>query len=238
MKVVALISWYDERPSWLAATVASLKDFADHIIAVDGAYLLYPGGRPASSSDQAETIQDAAATLGIGCTIHTPSTVWLENETEKRSFMFALAETMTTEEDWYFPIDADEVCTYISPGTRELLEATDLDAADINLWNRSAIPDRDDAHEKARQFVWEDEEQHPHRQIFRAIRGLKVEGTHYHYVTPDGRQLWGSSPVDGLDLTQNVSIEHRNTQRTMKRDQNRILYYERRDRLGIECAPS
>lgn len=237
MKVVALISWYDERPSWLAATVASLNGFVDHIVAVDGAYALYPNAKPASTSDQAETIQDAATALGIGCTIHTPQTVWIGNETEKRSFMFSLAETITDPTDWYFPIDADEVCTHIAPDARELLAETEFDAADINLWNRSVIPDRDDAHEKARRFVWENQDQHPHRQIFRALRGLRVEGTHYHYVTDD-RQLWGDSPEEGLDLTQHIAIEHRNSQRTMARDQDRMLYYQRRERMGIECVPS
>lgn len=237
MKIVGLISWYDERPSWLAATVASLKGFVDHVVAVDGAYMLYPGGRANSPIDQAEAVRLACDSIGAGCTIHVPQTVWFENETEKRSMMFRLAEAVTDADDWYFPIDADEVCTHIAPIARELLEETDLDAADINLWSRSEIPDRDDAHERAKMFRWESESRAPHRQIFRAVRGLHVAGTHYHYLTPDGQQLWGDRPVEGLDLTQHISVEHRNGQRSMARDQDRMLYYQRRDRNKVECAP-
>jgi hypothetical protein len=48
MSVVGLISWWDESPTWLAASITSLGRFCDHVVALDGRYALYPDrARPA-----------------------------------------------------------------------------------------------------------------------------------------------------------------------------------------------
>jgi hypothetical protein len=44
-KIWGLLSWYDESPSWLAEAVASFAPMLDGLIAVDGAYALYPDAR-------------------------------------------------------------------------------------------------------------------------------------------------------------------------------------------------
>lgn len=235
MKIVALISWYDEHPPWLAATVASVAKFVDEIVAVDGAYALYPQGTAQSDPVQAQTILETAAAAGIGATVYTPPTVWGGNEVEKRSHLFTLGEAITTEDDWYFPIDADEVMKHASVRVRPALEETDLDVAEITLSERANVEQN-----IARQIDWPETERHKHRQLFRAIRGLHVDTAHYHYKTPGGFYLWGPEHIcePALDLSMEVEVEHRNHLRTIARDKARREYYQRRERLGIECAAS
>src|SRR6266498_1360247 len=57
LKIIAILSWFDESPSWLSACVASLaRAGCSHLVAVDGAYRLYPDGRPHSGIAQQDAI--------------------------------------------------------------------------------------------------------------------------------------------------------------------------------------
>lgn len=233
MKIVALLSWYDETPAWLAATVASVAPLVDDVVAVDGAYCLYPNGKGSSDPMQAQTILETAAACGIGATVYTPQCVWGGNEVEKRSHLFAMAEQLTVETDWYFPIDADEVLKFASPHVRPMLEETQLDVAEISLNDKMKV-DTD----LARQMDWPEYESHKHPQLFRALRGLHVDTAHFHYVA-DGRYLWGppGKMETALDLSQEIKVEHRNHLRSVARDNARRTYYQRREQLGVErCA--
>jgi hypothetical protein len=40
MKIIGLLSFYDESPAWLSACVAGIGRWCDGLIAVDGAYAL------------------------------------------------------------------------------------------------------------------------------------------------------------------------------------------------------
>ena len=85
MRLVAILNFYEESSQWLAALVASLqKANVDHIVAVDGAYALFPDAmtRPRSGPEQPQAIIECAHTLGIGCTIHRTRSAWGGNEVE------------------------------------------------------------------------------------------------------------------------------------------------------------
>lgn len=229
MRIIGLLSWYNERPSWLAATVASAAPHIDHIVAVDGAYMLYPGGKPHSSTEQAEAVRQTARACGIGCTIHEPQTVWTQNEVQKRSAMFRLGEAVASpNEDWYFVLDGDEIVTDCYCDLRQTLTDTDLDAGTVTFWD-----DRDHQAPDERPFVTGFTSEQPIRVLFRAIPGLKVEGKHYCYVTPDGRYLWGDEPCE-LALDVPLRIEHRSTKRDLWRQKESKDYYATRDELNIE----
>ncbi len=95
MRLIGILSWYDERPDWLAATVASLaKAQVSHLVAVDGRYALYPDSRPSSPGVQHDAIVETCRGAGMGLTMHIPTEPWAGNEVAKRTFCFELAETV------------------------------------------------------------------------------------------------------------------------------------------------
>ena len=238
-RVIGLLSWYSESAVWLAATVASAAKCCDHIVAVDGAYFLYPEGRNRSSSEQAAIITDVAAAHGMGVTVHTPSTVWEGNEVEKRSFMFRLAETIAESGDWYLVLDGDEVILDVPSDFKQRLAATDLEAGEVTFWEHQDPQQDSKLAAAARQFEWSGHHRYPIRTLFRAIPGLKVETNHYTYVTPDGRQLWGNDTqkeqVPALDC-RDLLIEHRTHLRDLARRADAQRYYKTRDAAGIEAG--
>lgn len=222
MKVVGLLSWYDEHPDWLADAIAAIAIVTDHLVAVDGAYGLYPGGRPWSSQDQADAIRDITAGLGLGLTLHHPQTTWAGNEVEKRATMFALAEAFTTEEDWYLVIDGDEIAEF-PPDFLARLETTPHDVGEVTFWERQEGPPPT--------FDYT----HFPRILFRAVRGLTVDTKHYRYVLPDGRQMWGDGPCETAEDFKDVRIEHKTKYREPERRAAAKGYYDLRDQRNIEC---
>lgn len=235
-KLIGLISWFDEDPAWLAASVASLSKLdVDHLVAVDGAYRLLPDGKPSSPPEQAEAIRETAHGLGIGLTLHAPPAAWAGNETEKRSAMFALAEQVAVPDfDWYFVLDADEVVVSAPRDLRERLKFASQDSGQTTVLNHAGP----EAMRETR-FDWNPISPVEIPKFFRAIPGLRVEGTHYCYRLPDGRDLWGH----GVEMARgerrfvdcrDVRIEHRTKFRAAHRSATQRAYYERRDRLKIE----
>lgn len=245
MRIVALLSWYDENPAWLGGLTAAFAGVADHIVAVDGAYSLYPSGRPRSPQGQAEAIRDAAAAINIGCTIHEPQTTWVGNEVEKRNFMFHLAEKITTPDDWYLVIDGDEIVRRAGDLKAEM-EASPHHAADATLYG-----ERGHIHPSDRAFVTGKREEMQIPVMFRALRGLSVVRKHYCYEAPDPEdahnhdgslkhpaerdvlKLWGDGPCEPR-ATFAVHIEHRQSERDLWRAKGATDYYDLRDRLGVE----
>ena len=237
MRVIGLLSWYAESNVWLAATVASAAKCCDHIVAVDGAYALYPEGRNRSGLEQAAIIHEAAAASGMGSTVHVPPEKWEGNEVAKRSFMFRLGESVATAgDDWYMVLDADEVVLQATD-VRERLEATEFDVAEVTFINREDVELKEETAQAARQFAYPDESSQAIPIFFRALPGLAVIGNHYTYRLPDGRTLWGNPSVctqePRLDLS-DVLIEHRSNFRTIHRNEARKDYYQRRDKAAIE----
>lgn len=226
--IVALLSWYDEPPEALAAMVASLALIpVTRLVALDGAYALYPDGQPRSSSDQYQAFDTAARRHDIHLSIHTPATVWAGNETEKRSRLFELGEQVAGPDDWYMVIDADEQILQAPPDVPARLNATPFDVAGVTLL----------------------EPGHPLGTIvfdtfpmfFRAIPGIRCHRDHFTYRTPDGRNLWGDAKRARLeprhDLTDLV-VEHRNQLRHPDRRNAALGYYRARDELGVEDLPA
>lgn len=233
MKIVGLVSWYDEKPDFLAACVASMASFVDHVVAVDGAYIMYPGGKAQSPTGQVEAIRETARACHLGCTVHEPQERWGGNEVEKRAFMFSLAETVAKDaNDWYFVLDADEVVSEVGMDVRETLLTSEHDVGQVTCWQH-----RGHYEPQERPFVSEMVEQQQLRKFFRAIPGLTVTLNHYTYVVPDGRHMWGMGgpvPLEQPEDMPLLKVEHRNKGRDLWRAQQARSYYERRDELKIE----
>lgn len=231
MRLVALLSWYEEDPRWLTEMVDSLpKAGVDHLIALDGAYALFPGATPQSHPSNAVAIAKACDRYGITHTILAPEEVWEGNEVEKRSALFELGEQVTTEDDWYIVMDADELILD-APNLKGQLAATDCDVA-RGIFNE----------ERGDPLVLvgkpRNKDHFPIRMMFRAIRGLRVKHNHWTYVTPDGRKLWGQNKrklAPALDT--DLQILHRTELRETARRVDQHHYYETRDEAKVEIGP-
>lgn len=246
MKLIGLLCWYDESPSWLAACVASMAAAGvDHVVAVDGAYRLYPEGRPRSSGNQQETILKVAYGTGIGATVHAPQELWAGNEVEKRGFMFKLAEQIAVPgRDWYLVMDADEILVKADQ-LRAALDATDLNVAELLALEYQDPLSNPTTAKAARQINWPREHGFKVRKFFRALPGLTVEGNHYTYGVPGNDvKLWGNPTAgvqleDALDLSLDVKLEHRTNLRDVARKTSQVEYYKVREQVGSEqseCA--
>jgi hypothetical protein len=231
MQIVALLSWYEENPEWLADMVAGLElAGVDRLVALDGAYALYPGATPQSHPSQKEAIRGACDGF-CPVDIYTPTEVFKGNEVQKRSMLFELGEQVTTEDDWYLVIDADETVTSIPDDFRQRLAQTPLDVAQVTF-----VEARNEASPPP--SAWQRKSRYPIRIMFRAIRGLRVKTNHWTYVTPDGRRLWGQNRrtlEPALDLT-DLEIFHRSDLRHEERRADQYRYYATRDERKVEIG--
>ena len=247
MRVLAGLSFFEESPSWLSALVASCAGLADHFIAVDGAYALYPDSirHPASGVEQHEAIIQTAAACQIGCTIYRPQLSWADNELGKRRFLFRAMELEAEPDDWYLIVDGDDLLNRVPFDAKERLAATELDVAEVSLWWRE---DWEASEDKARRAAWHatggppDEWSVYHRALFRAVPGLTVGYAHMIYETPDGRRLRGqldddNTPLEPAEDLTDLRVEHRHGMRNPTRREQAQTYYRRRTELGVEAAP-
>lgn len=207
--VIGILSWFDEDPAWLAGTVSSLTKIpVGHLVAVDGAYALYPEGRASSPPEQAAVIAETCRALDIGLTLHAPREVFFGNEVEKRTLGFRLAETVAEPGDWYFVIDADELVDHAF-GVEETLARSSEDVASIALDNTQGV-----------------------RRLYRATPGIHCKTTHYEFFTAGGQSLFRG----GYEILR-VQIDHRSEKRDRDRRERQKHYYRRRDELGVEKEP-
>lgn len=241
MKVVALISWWEESPAWLAATVSSAAKLCDHVVAVDGAYSLMPGGTARSEPNQAETVLRTCDALNMGCTVVRPKDVWFGNEVEKRTFAFAECRNVVTPgEDWIIVLDGDDVLTDVPTDTRMRLELTDMDVAEVVLWDRQTWSN-DETAAAARELELPPHSTQHQRRIFRAADEIVVAGAHFCYQARHGDETswyWGTQDhglTPALAL-HDVKIEHRTKHRDKWRKRQAQDYYERRNALKAETT--
>jgi hypothetical protein len=236
-RVVGLLSWYDEAPSWLAATVASFAPYIDALVAVDGPYAAFPhNGRAKSSPEQVEAIQRVADAVGIELIIHQPSYPWLGGEVEKRTQAFHLCQSITDDQDWIWVFDADEVLTKAPSDFRLQLEDAPSDAVAATLTQTRNLDELGDV---AGAMSFQPDSHHDLTMIFRALDGLRVMGRHDTYVAGTDENpvyLWGPStlPVVTPWRMVGLEVEHRTHRRAAVRKAQSAEYYRTRDALGLE----
>jgi hypothetical protein len=230
-RLVALLSWWDENPDWLADVVRSLAlADVDALVAVDGSYPHMPGATASSEPEQAVEIQVAARVLPLGAYVYQPSELWA-SECVKRTAMFRYAEDF--DPDWLLVIDADEVILQAPDDLKARLAASPVDYADVCSLEQPAqvlgggVEDADIPQVLASRWV------KPRRCLFRAVPGITVGPAHYNYVTPDGRDLWGDEYGSPLRI-RDMMIDHRGARRDPERLRARQAYYEARDIAGVE----
>ncbi|HXJ65633.1 MAG TPA: hypothetical protein VNN79_17895 [Actinomycetota bacterium] len=212
MRVIGVLSWYSEKPSWLAACVSSMGRLCDHVVAFDGAYARFPTDQARSRPDEAETIARTADGLGMGWTIHSPREKWWGGEVEKRAAMLRAAANLAEPDDWILSLDADEVLADVWGGTRTVLSDATEDVGEVMITD-------------------ENQGRAPIRRLFRALPELTVEQAHYVVTARKGSEkivLVGDrkvhNEVPALPL-HDVLIRHRQSERDPERKAQKQLYY-------------
>jgi hypothetical protein len=216
--LTALLSFFDEQPSWLTATVASLpKAGVSHLVAGDGVYGLYPNAlrHYRSAQEQIDAITAACYGAGIGLTLHIPTSCYMGNELEKRNHMLTLARTVT-EDGWLLIIDSDEAITHASHDLAEQLDQSQDDVAYYKLMEQGTP-----------NYI---------RGLYRNTPDLRVEACHYGYRNNQG-WLWDGHGTPATDLTDHLVLEHRQRGSQTPRHLNKWDYYRRRDELKVETSP-
>jgi hypothetical protein len=224
MRIIGLLSWYDEDVVWLRELVTSLPLIGcRHLAALDGSYALLGARRHLSPTEQPVALLEAGEAAQTAVTVGAGPRPW-DSEMEKRTTLFRLAEEAYEPEpgDWYFVIDADEVVRSRCNVAARLSETTAY-AAKVTLWWSKGSGR---GLQRSRRF-------------FRAEPGLAVEGNHYTYVLPDGRRVWGNELEGPLlpSIQTAVNLEHRTVDRADRRKAKQLAYYRERDRLLVERVP-
>lgn len=245
MTICGVIVWYDETAAWLSSAVAGFARLCDHIVAVDGAYALYPAGRPRSHPDQSEAILDACEAAGVGCVVHRPSSVWWGNEVEKRNFSLQLARPLLTPgEDWVLIFDSDyQVMRLDDPAfIRGLVRETDRNVMTYTLLDTQEAGLLEDAHDLPTDWTYKD------RGLFRWTDDLEYVGCHYFMRgTYQGEQQWvrgpeltdtGTGLVEAGDLGSSMVVLHRRSRRPRARNDAAHGFAMMRDRHGAEAVPA
>lgn len=234
MKIFALLSWFNEQESHLRRCVSSLEGFADVVVALDGAYATFPEARAESPCSQRAALHEAARDAGLAYCLKTPYRAWKGGEVEKRAALFDLARTAgATPDDWFLIIDADMAVGYVSEHARAKLEATGRAVAE-QRWHNLQINGVISGEYRM-------------RFMFRALPGLTVERAHYLYTVPNeagphGRRfLWHlpdghPAPEPIVDLFDDVTLVHFNSQREPVRKRQALDYYKARDGAGLEAV--
>lgn len=245
-RVIGLLNFWDESPTWLAATVASLARVCDHVVALDGRYALFGDERLASPQEQADAIAHAAYGAGVGLTLVQPRRVYLD-EMEKRTalFQYGLVEAEPGT-DWFLVLDADEV---LDPTVTRyaidayLDEAVKHDAAVVCGMLRETIDEHANVQRSiaSRKIEVDPTPIAPSPRLWLAHRDMRVEGYHFHYsgTDEDGNRvvLWnrdGDGERVDWSIAEQLVVETRCLLRSNHRAAQRTEYYATRDELGIE----
>lgn len=257
-RVVGVLSWYDESASWVGAAVAGMARVCDDIVAVDGAYALYPGGRPRSAPDQSEVILGTCEALGVGCVIHRPRDVWRGNEVEKRNHTLQLARALMDPapvddeptDQWVLIFDSDyRVILLDDPNrVRRDLGGTDLHVATYTLLDGQDVHADEFLAAYAQSRHIDHEWTIRDRGIFRWTDDLRYVGKHWITCgTYAGEHHWLRGPdlqagevdkaADCLHLGRGLVVVHRRHERSKTRALAADGYYALRDELGVERVP-
>lgn len=246
-RVIGLVSWWDESPTWLAASVSSLGRFCDHVVVLDGRYAMYPDQRLQSGIDQVMAAIEAARAVGVGVTMHTAPRTF-KDEMEKRTHLFRLgAIEARSHEDWFFVLDGDEVVVE-SPPRDEILARLEAEREKGVYAVTATLFERVDPHYNEQrtdlgmklEIEWRYECASP--RFWRVLDSMRVVGYHYSYVGEDERgdtiELWGDDSCAKRapwgSFCGKVVLENRNRLRGKQRDADREQYYRDRDATGLE----
>lgn len=246
VKIIGCLVWYDESSTWLASHVAGFARVCDLIVAVDGAYALYPGARPRSHPDQAFAIQDACEAMECGLVLHRPNSVFWGNEVEKRNLSLKLAAPFATDNTWILVFDSDLLVFHAEPDIiRYELERTECNAATYTWLDGKDYQALPDEVEFARTIPASTDWTIRARSLYRWTPDLEYGPAHYTVSgTYDGEKQWVMGPeqiqgqsgrvVPACNLEYSLVAIHRRQNRALARNQDAEGYCHARDTAKVE----
>lgn len=135
MKVIGVISLFEEPLEWVEESISRAASICDHMIVVDGAFESYPHKSPRSPDEMMEVAVRACGRTPV--TTLVPGVAW-PSQADKITACFALCEAFGTWwEDWLFVFAADEFLHCKPRKLREYLATTQADQICIpflTLW--------------------------------------------------------------------------------------------------------
>lgn len=225
MKIITMLSWYNEEFNLLRETIRGAAACGStELVAVDGAYALYPNAAPRSKWGQVTWIDTLCQRDGMGLTLRRPSGPWEGNEVAKREAMLQLALTIADEGDWLMILDADHHVAECNIDVAAALSGTDLNVAEIGFYESVDATGKPMLYEIST--------------FIRAIPGTHMGTNHYTYIFPNGTTSTilraGGGTALRLDLRQGVVLKHAVYEQPPERRERQTAYYDDRDRLGVE----
>lgn len=245
MKLIGLLSYFDESASWLSTVVAGMGQFCDAVVAVDGGYALYPGSRPRSMPEQADAIRLAAEAVDLELILYQPKEIFWQNEVQKRNLTLKLAGAIAEPDvDWVAVFDADmHIMKTNRDSIRWDLENTKLNVATMTVLEGKDMLDDDTLRVVAQQVPLDHEWTTRARLIYRYHPTLAYGPQHWSVTRKVGRRkawLWGPTAMKlepALELDASLVCYHRSQDRAYLRRQAAEVYYETRDIRKIEVSP-
>jgi hypothetical protein len=227
VRLTALLAFYDEQPKDLILYVASLTQaHVDNLIAIDGAYQLYPHTTHHSPPTQHATLAAACQQARIPLHLHIPEHAWQGNEPEKRTALFQLAHQQSDPDDWWIVLDTDELIQTAPTDMRDRLQRTDHATAEVTVCDTLAL--------QANQPNWP--AYFKQRRLYRA-QPIHLGHSHADYHAADGTHL-GLDPLTTPTLSlHDLTIWHAPQRRNQTRQQAKADYYQTREQTGNELGP-
>jgi hypothetical protein len=243
VKLIGVLSFYNESPSWLSACIASMAGVCDHVVAVDGRYGRFPDDAAVSPPEQAEAIVETAVGARLPLTLHRPTEPFYGNEVEKRNLTIKLAAAIGEEmRDWLFICDADCYVVESSEFLKHDLERTEHHCASVLVEEHMDSASEGFNVDIAKQVSLPSNWRSPVTLLYRLLPKMAYQGTHYSLGGEvDGKHvwLWGHDHAETpADLRQGIVVKHRNVERPKRRQEQAAAYYAARDRLKLEQRPS
>lgn len=237
-RIAALMSFYDDPPDMIERAIESVAELVEVIVAVDGAYGVFPSGEARSPAEQVDAIQETAAACDLDLLLYQPNDVWHGGEVEKRDFMFRLADTMRA--DWYTILDTDFIFEYpYRLGVQSVFE--DLRVAQKRGFEVGKVTLIDHVSTPGANSKRRVENELP---LFYRVAGLApihIGPTHYHTWREGSEEhLWGclnTPQVAHFDMTDTVHVRHEWWHRDEARQARKWGYYLVRDGQKLEPNP-
>jgi hypothetical protein len=249
VNIAGQLIWYDEPPGMLAASVAGFARVCDMIVAVDGAYALYPDARTRSRPDQAEAIIAACEAHDCGLVLHRPKDLFWGNEVAKRNLALDLLRPfLESEVDWVLAFDADYLMLQVQPEqVRHELANCEENVATYTLLDGKDLTTDEFMQQYAAKRHIDHEWTFRTRGAYRWTPDLTYGPAHWTISgTYQGRHQWiygpdllpGDERFAPIEPAHNLNdllvAHHRREYRSLTRKQSAEGYYLARDAAGAE----
>lgn len=224
MKLIGLMSWFDEDPLALLQSVNDLAAIGvTDLIAVGGRYENFPE-QPVlrSRMSEVDAILARCSYHKIGLTLDLPHGPWVGDEVAKRQRMLDLADAVSDGDiTWLCIWDADYRLFWSDTPTPPRDRLADPGVRSLNV-HFTDDPSESPSH-------W-----YPMKMFMRWERGLHMADNHHTYVYADGQELQILPRGEDAGPFYPIRVQHLKYRRKQNRLDAQAAYYVIRDEQLLE----